>query len=240
MRLAAVAVSLLSSITLVPAALAQSQDAPAAAPLSQPAAMPAPTAPSASLAQPPSATAPAPTSPAPTPPEATPAPPEATPAPPPAPTDLGAIRLLSTLESVCIPAAHGQDPGGLAKAAGYRKSGDSYVLKQAGYQFTILPQGSNPNQCHVDILGPVDLESPAKPLVVALHNWAVLSHDWTLYRNDKNISGASEFTTRSWENSANGQSEGLVLTTIRKADGSASQRGGDTSEMIYSVTKSAS
>jgi hypothetical protein len=114
------------------------------------------------------------------------------------------------------------------------------VLKQAGYQFTILPQGSNPNQCHVDILGPVDPESPAKPLVVALHNWAVLSHDWTLYRNDKNVSGASEFTTRSWENSANGQSEGLVLTTIRKADGSASQRAGDTSEMIYSVTKSAS
>jgi hypothetical protein len=237
MRLAAVAVSLLSSIALVPATLAQSQDEPAPAPTAAPPSPPAatPSAPSPSPTQPPSATAPSPT-----PQEAAPAPPEAPPPPPPAPTDPGAIRLLSTLESVCIPAAHGQDPGGLAKAAGYRKSGDNYVLKQAGYQFTILPQGSNPNQCHVDILGPVDPESPAKPLVVALHNWAVLSHDWTLYRNDKNVSGASEFTTRSWENSANGQSEGLVLTTIRKADGSPSQRGGDTSEMIYSVTKSAS
>jgi len=161
------------------------------------------------------------------------------PPPPPPPTDPAAIRLLSTLESVCIPAAHGQGLPGLAKAAGYRKSGDNFVLKQPGYQFTILPQGSNPTQCQVNIVGPVDSESPAKPLVIALHNWAVFGHGWTLYRNDKNVIGPSEFTTRSWENNTASPPEALVLTTIRKANGSPSQRAGDTSEMIYSATKPA-
>jgi hypothetical protein len=141
------------------------------------------------------------------------------------------------LETVCIPAANGQNLASLAKAAGYRKAGDNFVLKQPGYQFTILPQGSNPTQCHVDIVHPVDPESPGKPLVIALHNWAVLDHSWTLYRNDKNVSGPSEFTTRSWENNAADKSEGLVLTTIRKADGSPTQHNADTSEMIYSATK---
>ena len=92
---------------------------------------------------------------------------------PPAPTDPAAIALLSTLEQVCIPAANGGDLAKLAKAAGYRKSGDNYVYKQAAFQFTILAPGSNPNQCHVDIVHPVDPEAPAKPLVIALHNWAV-------------------------------------------------------------------
>lgn len=207
--------------TAAPPAAAQPQAAPEA-----------PSTPSG----PPQATpeaAPTPAAPPQAAPEAAPPPP----APPPPPTDPAAIRLLSTLESVCIPAANGQSLAALAKVAGYRKSGDNYVLKQPGYQFTILPQGSNPNQCHVDIVHPVDPESPGKPLVIALHNWAVFGHGWTLYRNDKNVSGPSEFTTRSWENRAADKSEALVLTTIRKTDGSPSQRGADTSEMIYSVTK---
>ncbi|HEY5070858.1 MAG TPA: hypothetical protein VII63_02400 [Caulobacteraceae bacterium] len=125
----------------------------------------------------------------------------------------------------------------MSKAGGYRKSGDNFVLRQPGYQFTILAQGSNPNQCHVDIVHPVDPEAPAKPLIIALHNWAVFGRGWTLYRNDKNVTGPSEFTTRSWENRGQDKSEALVLTTIRKADGAPSQRNADTSEMIYSVTK---
>ena len=255
MRLAAV-VSLFASIALAPAALAQTQGGePAAAPQPAPAESPpsATPTPAPGVSAPPPAGATAPAAPQPAPAESSPsaapppgAPPPASteaaaaPAPPAAPTDPGAIRLLNTLESVCIPAANGKELGPLARAAGYRKSGDNYVLKDTGYQFTILPQGSNPNQCHVDILHPVDQESPGKPLVVALHNWAVLTHGWSLYRNDKNVSGSQEFTTRSWETTADGKSEGLVLTTIRKADGSPAQRAADTSEMIYSVTKTAS
>ena len=111
------------------------------------------------------------------------------------------------------------------------------MLKQAGYQFTAQAPGSNPNQCHIDLVHAIDPEAPAKPLVVALHNWAVFGHGWSLYRNDKNVSDGQEFTTRSWEHSADGKSEALVLTTLRKADGTPTKASADTSMMIYSVTK---
>jgi hypothetical protein len=170
------------------------------------------------------ATATAPTVPAPAP-------------PPPAPTDPAAIALLNTLETVCIPAADGADLAKAAKAAGYRKSGDNFILKQPTFQFTLLAQGSNPNQCHVDIVHPVDAEGPARPLVVALHNWAALTHNWSLYRNDKNVDSGQEFTTRSWEHKTDGKDEALVITTIRKADGTPSLKTADTSMMLYSVSK---
>jgi hypothetical protein len=137
---------------------------------------------------------------------------------------------------VCIPAANGGNLAKVAKVAGYRKSGDNFVLKQAAFQFTIVAQGSNPTQCHVNIVHPIDPEAAAKPLVIALHNWAAVSRGWDLYRNDKNVTGDQEFSTRSWEHSGGGKNEALVLTTIRKADGTPSQRSADTSEMIYSVT----
>jgi hypothetical protein len=231
--------SLIALVGFAPAAFAQAPAAPPpAAP--PPAAVPSPPTPPpapAPGAQSAPASAPAAAPAAPASPEATPPAPPAPPPPPEPPTDPAAIRLLSTLETVCIPAAAGQGLAGLAKTAGYRKSGDNFVLKQTGYQFTILAQGSNPNQCHVDIVHPIDVESPGKPLIIALHNWAVFGHDWTLYRNDKNVSGSSEFTTRSWENRGTDKNEAVVLTTIRKADGSPSRRDADTSEMIYSVTK---
>jgi len=124
----------------------------------------------------------------------------------------------------------------LAKTAGFRKSGDNYVNKQRTYQLTVLALGSNPHQCHVDIVHPVDPEAPAKPIVIALHDWAAVTRGFSLYRNDKNVLGSQEFTTRSWENDENGQHQALVLTTIRKADGTPSKGGADTSEMIYSVS----
>ena len=127
----------------------------------------------------------------------------------------------------------------LAKAAGYRKSGDNYVYRQASFQFTILAPGSNPTQCHVDLVHPVYPQAPAAPLVVALHNWAAVSRGWTLYRNDKNVDAGQEFTTRSWENDADGKHTALVFTTIRKADGTPSKGTADTSEMLYSATKTA-
>jgi hypothetical protein len=141
------------------------------------------------------------------------------------------------LQSVCIPAANGGDLAKLAKAAGYRKQGDNWVYHQAAFTFTIEAQGANPTQCHVDMTHQVYPQAPAAPLVVALHNWAAISNGWTLYRNDKNVESGQEFTTRSWEKSADGKNEALVLTTIRKADGSPSQHNVDTSMMIYSVTK---
>jgi len=249
MRLALV--SLFAFAALAPLAVAQTlatpapgPAAPAAAPPAAPAAAPmTPSAPAPAVAPAPEA-APAPATAAapeaapaaPAAPEAPP-PPPAPPAPPAPPTDPTAIALLSTLQTVCIPAANGGDLAKLAKTAGYRKSGDNYVYRQPGFQFTIEAPGSNPTQCHVDLVHPVYPQAPAAPLVVALHNWAAVSNSWTLYRNDKNVDSGQEFTTRSWEHSADGKNEALVLTTVRKADGSPARGNADTSMMIYSVTK---
>jgi hypothetical protein len=125
----------------------------------------------------------------------------------------------------------------IAKAAGYKKAGDNFVLKQPSFQFTVLSPGSNPTQCHVDVVHPIDPEAPAKPLIIALHNWAAISRGWSLYRNDKTVDSGQEFTTRSWEHSGDGKDEALVLTTVRKGDGSPSLKNADTSMMLYSVSK---
>lgn len=162
---------------------------------------------------------------------------EAPPPPPSAPTDPAAIAVMNVLENVCMPAANGGNLDKIAKSAGYRKAGDNFVLKQPGFQFTVLAPGFNPTQCHVDLVHPIDPEAPAKPLVIALHNWAVLTHGWTLYRNDKNVSAGQEFTTRSWEHTADGKNEAVVITTMRKADGTPAQKNADTSTLLYSVTK---
>jgi hypothetical protein len=222
--------SLIALSGLAPAALAQDATAPAPLAAPPPAMTPAPAAPPSTGA--PAAPAPVAT------PETAPAPaaPPAPPPPPPAPTDPAAIGVLSALETLCMPLVDGGDINKLTKAAGFRKSGDSYVMKQKTYQLTLIPPGSNPNQCHIDIIHPVD---PAGPIVVALHNWAAVSRGWTLYRNDKNVDAGQEYTTRSWETDANGKHSALVFTTIRKADGTPSKGAADTSEMIYSATKTA-
>jgi len=143
--------------------------------------------------------------------------------------------VLSALDTLCVPLVDGGNVAKLAKAAGFRKSGDNYVLKQKTYQLTLLPQGTNPGQCHINIVHPIDPEAPAKPIVVALHDWAAVTRGWDLYRNDKNVMGSQEITTRSWEHDENGKHLALVLTTFRKADGTPSQRNADTSEMIYGL-----
>ena len=239
--------SLLAIASVAPSAFAQTAATPAdAAAPAAPAVQPAPAAPPTTPpATPPAAPATTPATPgAPTAPESAAPPaapavaaPETPPAPPPAPTDPTAIALLNALEHVCIPAASGGNLNQIAKAAGYRKSGENWVLKQPGFQFTVLAQGSNPTQCHVDLIHPIYPEAPAAPLVVALHNWAAISRGWSLYRNDKSVDVGQEFTTRSWEHSADGKNEALVITTVRKADGAPAMRNADTSMMIYSVTK---
>jgi len=200
------------------------------------AAAPSPVSPSTLVA--PDAAGPGPAAPPPAAvsPEPAPAPPPPPPPPPPPATDPTAIGVLSTLERVCLPAANGGNLAQIAKAQGFRKSGDSWVMRQREYQLTILSASGNPNQCQVDIVHPVDPEAPAKPIVIALHNWAAIERDWSVYRNDKNVAGDSEFTTRSWEHSGGGKNEALVLTTTRKANGAPARGNADTSEMIYSVT----
>ena len=73
--------------------------------------------------------------------------------------------------------------------------------------------------------------------MVALHNWAAVERGWSLYRNDKNVAGNQELTTRSWEHDETGKHEALVITTYRHADGSPMQHSNDTSTVIYSSDK---
>jgi len=230
MRLAFVSLMTLAAT----AAVAQTPGpTPPPAPSSQ-APAPAASAPPASTA-----TAPAPTpapSPAPSAAETPPAPP-APPPPPAPPTDPAAIAVLAVLQNVCIPAANGGDMGKLAKAGGFRKSGDSWSLRQKDFSLTIESQGSNPNQCHVDVIHTADIEAPGKPIIVALHNWAAVSNGWSLYRNDKSVQDGVEYTTRSWELAGDAKSESLVFTTRRHADGTPLRNGADESELIYAVTK---
>ena len=82
-------------------------------------------------------------------------------------------------------------------------------------------------------------EAPAKPSVVALHNWAAFGHGYSLYRNDKNTQTGQEITTRSWELTENGKSKALVLTTYRKGDGSPALGNRETSTMLYSESAAA-
>jgi hypothetical protein len=236
-----------------PAAPAAPMAAPAAPTAQEPSSTPTPTpeqsAPpvsSYSATPPPAPGLPTPSTPETTPPTpaaAPPAAPVAPPAPPPppsAPTDPTAIALISTLETVCVPAVSGGNMEKLAKSAGYRKSGDNYVMRGKTFQLTVLAPGSNPHTCHVDILSPVDPEAPAKPLVVALHDWAAVTRGYTLYRNDKNVANGQELTTRSWEHSepGGGKDDALVLTTYRKADGTPSGSR-ETSVMLFSTNGTA-
>jgi hypothetical protein len=150
-----------------------------------------------------------------------------------------AIAVLGVLQSVCIPAANGGDLATLAKAAGYRKNdNDDWVLRNHDFNLKIENPGSNPNQCHVDVVHPADMEAPGRPIIVALHEWAAVSNGWSLYRNDKSIQDGVEYTTRSWTHDAGGKTESLVFTTQRKADGTPLQRNADQSQLIYAVVKS--
>ena len=145
--------------------------------------------------------------------------------------------MLDTLQNVCVPAVEGGNLDKLAKADGYRRSGDNYVLNRKDFKFTLLAPGSNPTQCHVDLVHPIDPVAPAAPIVVALHNWAAVERGWDLYRNDKNVEGSQQLTTRSWEHDDPGKHEAMFITTYRHPDGSPMNRSSDTSTMVYSETK---
>jgi hypothetical protein len=241
MRLPPKRLALVSLIALASAASAYAQPAAAPAgppppppPAAAPASAPSSQAPAAAPAgQAPSAAAGAPGAPA----NEAPQPP-APPPPPAPPTDPTAIALLNILQQVCIPAANGGNFVQLVKTAGLRKQGDQgWALKTKDFTLTVANPGSNPDQCRVDITHPADLESPGRPIIIALNDWAGVTNGWTLYRNDKSVQGDLQFTTRSWQLDWNGKEQSLVFTTKRKQDGTPLHQNTDESELIYGVMK---
>jgi hypothetical protein len=146
--------------------------------------------------------------------------------------------VLDTVQNVCVPAVEGGDLDKIARSRGFRKSGDSgYSRSGPGFKLTIVPPGSNPNQCHIDMSTPITPEGPAAPIVVALHNWAAVENGWSLYRNDKSVEGAQQLTTRSWEHDDTGKHEAMFITTYRHADESPMNGRSDSSTLVYSETK---
>ena len=141
------------------------------------------------------------------------------------------------LQKVCIPAASGGNFVQIAKSYGLRKQDAGWSTKQKDFTLTVENPGSNPTQCHVDVTHPADLEAPGRPIIVAFNDWAAVEHGWSLYRNDKNVQGNTQFTTRSWQLDWNGQEQSLVFTTMRKPDGTPMKGNTDTSQMIYGVLK---
>jgi hypothetical protein len=119
-----------------------------------------------------------------------------------------------------------------------RKTNDGgWSLKQKDFTLTIENPGSNPSQCHVIVTHPADLESPGRPIIIALNDWAGVTNGWSLYRNDKNVQEGVQFTTRSWQLDWNGTEQSLVFTTKRKPDGTPLHQNTDESELIYGVMK---
>jgi hypothetical protein len=230
--------------TMAPAAPAASTPAPTPA-TSPPVTSTEPT----SATAPPSAGAPA-TAPiggttptAETPPPPPPPPPPSPPPPPPPPTDPTTIAVLDVLQRVCIPAASGGNFAQIAKAYGLRKqNGDlgGWGEKQKDFTLVVEDPGSNPNQCHVDLTHPADLEAPGRPIIIALNDSLAVEHGWSLYRNDKNVQGNTQFTTRSWQLDWNGSEQSVVFTTMRKPDGTPTKGAADTSQLIYETIKSPS
>jgi hypothetical protein len=251
-------IPLVSLIALAAAASASAQPAsapapapaeppPAAAPAQPPAAAPPAAPPAAAPAGAPSSQAPAAPADAQGPAAAAGAPgapateaaqPPAPPPPPAPPTDPTAVALLNILQQVCIPAANGGNFVQLVKTAGLRKQGDQgWALKTKDFTLLVANPGSNPDQCRVDITHPADLDSPGRPIIIALNDWAGVTNGWSLYRNDKSVQGDLQFTTRSWQLDWNGKEQSLVFTTKRKPDGSPLHPNADESEMIYGVAK---
>jgi hypothetical protein len=223
-------------MALAASANALAQTAPAPAPSAAPPPPAATTTPAPDATGTPPAGAPA-TAPGPSASDA-PAAPPAPPPPPAPPTDPTAIAVLNVLQKVCIPAANGGNLAQLAKADGMRKNNDmTFSLKQKDYTLTIQDPGSNPTQCHVVVTHPADLESPGRPIIVALNDWAGVTNGWSLYRNDKNVQEGVQFTTRSWQLDWNGSEQSLVFTTKRKPDGTPMHNNTDESELIYGVMK---
>ena len=156
---------------------------------------------------------------------------ETPPAAPAVPTEPTTIRTLSLVETLCQPLAQGGDPAAVTKSLGFRKKRSTYTLKvDRTTQFSVTPSASNPNVCTLQIDHPIGVD---KDITVGLHDWAV-ARGYTLYRNDEFTTDMKRHT-RSWEKTADGKTEALVMITIRKPDGSSFSRHADRTTVMYSV-----
>ena len=159
---------------------------------------------------------------------------ETPPAPPPAPavpTDPTTIRALNLVENLCKPLVQGGDPASLTKTLGFKKKRDTFTLALAKPTvFTLLPSGSNKNVCTIEVDHAIGGD---QALTVGLHDWAI-ARGYTLYRNDEFTTDMKRHT-RSWEKTADGKTEALVMITIRKPDGSPFSRNADRTTVMYSV-----
>ncbi|MDP1630668.1 MAG: hypothetical protein Q8L66_04535 [Caulobacter sp.] len=211
------------------ASAATAQEQPAPPPPAPMAPMAAPAAPMAPMAP----MMPAPPAPPPVP-EAPPPPP---PPPPPAPpTDIASLAVLNVIERVCDPLVRGGDLATLAKPLGFKKKRDQWIWKyDKGYQIVLLPLGTNPEVCTMDVDHPVEAIAPAATLATDLHNWAQ-ARGWYLARFDKYVTDM-ERTTRSWEYEGDQEQDALVLMTARKVGGGSQLRNADRTQVLYAVRK---
>ncbi len=220
------------------AAPAPAAETPAPAPAPTAETTPAPAIPATDKAQTPAPapeTAAAPASPEAAPPPAVAEAPPAPPPPPAPPTDPLAIRVLDVIERICTPITTG---GGnlptIAKSLGFKKNRDNWVLKQPTFTLTVNAQGSNTNTCSVDLEYPVDTFTP---VIVAVHNWA-MGRGWTLYGNFRATADLQR-DTRSWEHNVDGgESQRLVLVSLKKPDGTPVGRNLDRSTLLFQTIES--
>ncbi|WP_269715271.1 hypothetical protein [Caulobacter sp. NIBR2454] len=156
----------------------------------------------------------------------------------PDPTDPTSIAIISALNSICVPGVQdGGDQAALAKAAGFKKKRDQWILAQAKpYQILVEPAGSNKNVCTLVITHPTGL---AQTLVTDLHGWASTREPvLQLYRNDQMTGADFKRTTVSWEHVGEGTaSTGMVFVQLKKPDGSSVLKNADQSNLLYSVRK---
>ncbi|MET0338999.1 MAG: hypothetical protein ABW063_14700 [Caulobacter sp.] len=172
-------------------------------------------------------------------PEAAPAAPaEPAPVTYPAPTDPTSIAIINVLNNVCVSGVlDGGDQAALAKAAGFKKKRDQWVLAQAKpYQIVVEPAGSNKNVCTLTITHPTGL---AQTLVTDLHGWASTRDPiLQLYRNDQMVGSDYKRTTVSWEHVGEGAaSTGMVFVQLKKPDDTSVLKNADQSNLLYSVRK---
>ena len=136
-----------------------------------------------------------------------------------------AIRILDTLERVCIPAtAVGGNLDTLARGAGFRRSRDTYTMRQGTMNIVIQPLSSDHKTCRFLIDYPVDT---LQPTIIAMHNWA-MGRTMTL-RDPYRLSSDFQRDIRSWERDA----DAIVLMAMKKTDGNPVGRNADRAEILF-------
>ncbi len=150
----------------------------------------------------------------------------AAPTPPAAPTDPVAVQLLNVLTQICPSATTGGNLEQLARAAGYRRNRDVYVLRQPTFQISV--RMIDPRTCEATAEYPAaaaGAPDAINPTIVALHEWAT-ANGYTLrdpFRNESDL----RRDIRSWL----GPSSAILLVTEKRLDGTPVLRNRDRSRL---------